>query len=146
MLPLVFNFCCTSGPSTNFVTPFWRFSASILVLCNASICPEAGTLCPGVKPRINHSLFYMSVFTIYTISSFRDQGSVQILSSDTACPTFMYVSFYLHLSKYIDSDHLCYIYSASYPSPEDLSRKVNTQLHNYSRLSLCKRLVQNLLF
>ena len=27
------------------------------------------------------------------------------------------VSFYLHLSKYIDSDHLCYIYLASFTSP-----------------------------
>ena len=29
----------------------------------------------------------------------------------------LYVSFYLHLSKYIDSDHLCYIYLASFTSP-----------------------------
>ena len=29
----------------------------------------------------------------------------------------VYVSFYLHLSKYINSDHLCYIYLASFTSP-----------------------------
>ena len=46
----------------------------------------------------------MSVLTHYTISPFRDLGSV-----------------YFHLIKYTDSDHLCYVYLASYPSPADLS-------------------------
>ena len=32
----------------------------------------------------------------------------------------MCVSFYLHLSKYFDSDHLCYIYLASFTSPARL--------------------------
>ena len=36
----------------------------------------------------------------------------------------MYISFYLDLSKNIDSGHLCYIYLASYTSPEDLSQTV----------------------
>ena len=31
------------------------------------------------------------------------------------------VSFHLQLSKYIDSDHLCYIYLVSFINPEDLS-------------------------
>ena len=32
----------------------------------------------------------------------------------------VYVSYYLHLRKYIDSNQLCYISLASYPSPENL--------------------------
>ena len=34
----------------------------------------------------------------------------------------LYVSYYLHLSKYIDTVHLCYIYLASFTSPVDLSQ------------------------
>ena len=30
---------------------------------------------------------------------------------------YVYVSFYLHFSEYIDSDQLCYIYIASFTSP-----------------------------
>ena len=38
----------------------------------------------------------------------------------------IHVSFYLYLSKYIDSDHLCYNYSASFTSPVDLSKEKST--------------------
>ena len=38
----------------------------------------------------------------------------------------MNVSFYLDFSKNIDSIQLCYIYLASYTSPEDLSQTVYT--------------------
>ena len=31
--------------------------------------------------------------------------------------------FYLNLSKYIDSEHLCYIYRASFTRPVDLSQE-----------------------
>ena len=35
----------------------------------------------------------------------------------------MFVSFYLHLNKYIDSDHLRHIYLASFSSPADFSQE-----------------------
>ena len=49
----------------------------------------------------------------------------------------VYVSFYLHLSKYIDSDHLCYIYLASFTSLQEVSPDSQYLFHKYYHSSLC---------
>ena len=54
---------------------------------------------------------------------------------------YVYGSFYLHLSKN-DSDHVCYIYLASFTSPADFSPKSWYLVTLYYCSNLCKRLVQ----
>ena len=54
-------------------------------------------------------------YTKYLLSRSRISRSPH---SDTACPTFNTMkNAYLYLSKCINSDHLCYIYLASFTSP-----------------------------
>ena len=68
----------------------------------------------SLMPKLNLTLFHYSLIIIQSIA---------LLNENIIVYLTVFMSIYLHLNKYFESNQLYYIILASYPSPVDLFPK-----------------------